>query len=161
MSSILALDLGTKAGWCIKKSDGSIISGNIDTTPLPKTKKREAEHPGLRYRKFHWLLVELSSNNGDITQIAYESVMRHCGTAPAHLYGGFRAILEMFSYSVNAEMFPYGVGVSKLESVGMGKASKDATLLFANKWLNREIESEDEGDAICVMYTHLKATNQL
>jgi crossover junction endodeoxyribonuclease RuvC len=159
--SILGIDLGTKCGWAVKKTDGTIFSGCLDSTPLPKTKKRELEHPGLRYRKFHWLLLELNQIYGDLTGIAYENVMRHTSTASSHVYGGYRAILDMFAHSINVIPSPYGVGVCKLESVGMGKASKEATLLFANKWTGRLIESEDEGDALCVLYTHLKLTEQL
>lgn len=156
----LSLDLGTLCGWCIKKNDGLILSGHINTTPLPPTKKREKEHIGLRFHKFDQLLSDLNRCYGTIKEVIYEDVKRQTG-ATANTWPGFRAITEMFAYKIGAVTYPYGVGVIKLESVGMGKASKEATLLFANKWLGREIESEDEGDAICAMYTHLKKTCEL
>lgn len=165
--SILAIDIGSKTGWAIKRNDGLVISGNLDMNPKNKVKtikgKKEKlyEHPGIRYKKFNDLLIELSSNYGEINEIAYEDVKRHTGVMAAHLYGGFKAILQMFSYKINAELFPYGVGVCKLEAVGIGRSDKEASKLFAKKWTGREIESEDEADALTVLYTHLKRTNRL
>lgn len=157
---ILALDLGNHLGWCVRKNNGDILSGYENFTP---SKSKLLICPsGKRFYCFEqFLFIMQSKFNEDIQEIVFEDVKRHCGTAPAHIFGGFRSILEKFCHVHDVILHPYGVKTIKLNSVGHGNCTKQDTIQFSSNWLNKTIESDDEADAVAIMYTYLKFNNEI
>ena len=89
--AILALDLGTTAGWAVRTFDGLITSGTVSFRPS------RYDGGGMRYLRFTNWLTELDQLSGPIAAIWYEEVRRHAGTDAAHVYGGLMAMLTSWA----------------------------------------------------------------
>ncbi|MFT0547850.1 hypothetical protein ACMHYO_16165 [Allopusillimonas ginsengisoli] len=140
---MLALDLGTKAGYAIRRRDGTIIHGTQAFTP------RASWSPGQRWQRYRSWLVELIVAN-QVHAIAYEDVKRHVGTDAAHVYGAFRAILEMVADAHNLQLHAVGVGTIKKSWTGWGDASKQAMLAEARRRGFRP-DSDNAADALAIL----------
>jgi hypothetical protein len=70
---ILALDLGTTTGWCLRGHDGLITSGTASFRP-------GRFGGGMRYLRFTNWLGELDRLSGPIAAIWFEEVRRHVAT---------------------------------------------------------------------------------
>lgn len=113
----LSLDLGTRTGYAIRLRGGDTFSGTKNFT------LKKNDHTVLRWINFRtWLTDVLVRYN--IHAVVYEEVRRHSATRASHVYGGFKAILEMSCYAHNCELAGFGVGPIKKFATGKGNASK-------------------------------------
>ena len=145
MKTMLALDLGTKTGYALRKSDGRIEYGSINTAPKRKQGR------GVRWQNFKRFLLDTKQANPDISAIVYEDVRRHAGTDAAHCYGGFRAVLEMFCEHHGIEYSGVGVGTWKKAFTGNGAASKDVVKDRCQQ-LGFVTKASDESDALGILF---------
>ena len=143
-TTILALDLGTKTGYALRKRDGKISHGTEDFSP------HAAWAPGqkwLRYRA--WLSRLIVDNN--VNQIVYEDVKNHVGVLAAHAYGGWLAMVEMVAGQHNVELVPVGVGTIKRYWTGRGDATKDEMIAIARERGFRP-STDNAADALAILF---------
>jgi Holliday junction resolvasome RuvABC endonuclease subunit len=149
---ILCLDLGTETGWCIYDSNGQIpvIHGCANLS----FKKREGE--GMRYIKFYRFLYNICKNQ-KVEKVFFEDVKRHLGTAPAHVFGGFRAVLQAYCDLHKIKYEGIGVKTIKKAVTGTGNANKDDMIksVIEKGYIP---DCDDEADAIGLMLT-IKSLN--
>ncbi len=137
---ILALDLGTRAGYA-HDINSDINHGFIDF----KTKRMES--PGMRYVRFkQWL----ESRDPAPIVIVFEEVRRHAGTTAAHVYGGFLSHLTAFCAENNIEYVGVPVGTIKKFATGKGNASKKM-MIQAAQLAGRDITDDNEADAYWIL----------
>lgn len=141
--NILALDLGTKCGYAVRRRDGTIVHGTESFTP------RKSWTPGQRWQRFRSWLAELIARE-QIHAIAYEEVRRHLGTEAAHVYGAFLALVQLQADSHNLTLHPVGVGVIKKLWTGKGNANKDEMITEARRRGFRP-DSDNSADALAVL----------
>lgn len=144
---ILALDLGTKTGYAVRKRDGKVVHGTEDFTP------RTSWAPGQKWQRFRsWLSATITAHN--VTQIAFEDVKRHGPgqVLAAHAYGGFRAMLEMVADQHRVTLVPFGVGQIKKHWTGSGVAKKDEMVMQAK---GRGFRAMDDNNADALAILHL------
>lgn len=143
--NILALDLGAKTGWALRRRDAVLLHGTKDFTP------RASWAPGQKWQRFRaWLSATVMHHN--ITQIAFEDVKRHGPgqVLAAHAYGGYRAMLEMVADQHNVHLVPVGVGTIKKHWTGKGTADKAAMLAQA-KARGFRPETDNDADALAIL----------
>ena len=141
---ILALDLGTSCGWCLRNSDGVFASGTWDLSV------KRFEGKGMRFIRFVKYLNELRDEYY-VKMIAYEEVRRHLGTTAAHIYGGFQSHLQVWADEKDIELTAYPVATIKKKATKKGNANKEAMLSAAqDEWPELDIESYDEADALWI-----------
>ena len=143
MTTILALDLGTKCGWALLDSAGLVYSGTWDLAPQSQ---RRWEGGGMRYIRFVDFLKKLPRPD----RIAYEEVRRHKGVDAAHAYGGFQAALMAWCERESIPYEAYPVGVIKKHATGKGNAGKDA-MIAAAKVKFGEVEDDNQADALWLL----------
>ena len=144
--NILALDLGAKTGFALRRRDASVLHGTVDFTP------RASWGPGQKWLRFRsWLSATITEHN--ITQIAFEDVKRHGPgqVLAAHAYGGFRAMLEMVADQHRVTLVPFGVGQIKKHWTGSGVAKKDAMLMQAKVRGFRAVD-DNNADALAILH---------
>jgi len=144
--NILALDLGTKTGYALRRRDATLLHGTEDFTP------RESWAPGQKWLRFRsWLSATITEHN--ITQIAFEDVKRHGPgqVLAAHAYGGFRAMLEMVADSHRVRLVPVGVGTIKKHWTGKGNADKAAMEAQARARGFRP-DTDNDADALAILH---------
>lgn len=145
--NILALDLGTKTGYALRRRDGRMVHGTEEFTP------RASWGPGQKWLRFRsWLSATITEHS--ITQIAFEDVKRHGPgqVLAAHAYGGFRAMLEMVADQHRVSLVPFGVGQIKKHWTGSGVAKKDEMLTQAKA---RGFAAVDDNNADALAILHL------
>lgn len=147
----LALDLGTKSGWCLRLGDGSLLSGFKDF------KNGKFDGAGMRYVKFSMWLSELLMKVADekIDYVCFEAVRRHLGVDAAHAYGGFMAHLTAWC---ERHEIPYeGVPVQaiKIAITGKGNSSKDTVIAEVVRSV-KLVSDDNEADAIALMIWAIK-----
>ncbi len=147
---VLAFDLGTACGWALVEADRVSRSGALDLRP--------DGHPGSRYLKLiRWL--ERTAWPERIT-VALEDVQNHSrldtvsgkkyfAVHAAHIYGGFRAVVECWAAAIGAEVLPVGVGSWKA-AIGArgGPHAAKAEVMRAIRVLGYAPSTQDEADAI-------------
>ncbi|SSW64331.1 hypothetical protein AVE30378_01033 [Achromobacter veterisilvae] len=144
--NILALDLGAKTGWALRRRDAALLHGTEDFTP------RASWAPGQKWQRFRaWLSATIMHHN--ITQIAFEDVKRHGSgqVLAAHAYGGFRAMLEMVADQHCITLVPLGVGQIKKHWTGSGVAKKDAMVTQA-KARGYRVLDDNNADALAILH---------
>ena len=147
--NILALDLGTKCGFCVRSRAGQIIHGTADFTP------RASWSPGQKWQRFRsWLTGLVLEQN--VTKIAFEDVKRHAlgAVLAAHAYGGFRAMLEMVADQHRVALQPFGVGQIKQHWTGNGAAKKEDMIAQA-KIRGFRVVDDNDADAIAILHIAL------
>jgi len=143
---ILALDLGTKTGYAVRRRDAKLLHGTEDFTP------RASWAPGQKWQRFRsWLSSTITENN--VTQIAFEDVKRHGPgqVLAAHAYGGFRAMLEMVADQHRVTLVPFGVGQIKKHWTGSGVAKKDDMVMQATVRRFRVVD-DNNADALAILH---------
>ena len=145
---VLALDPADMCGWAIY-DNGIIKSGVWELSP---SKLKSFEGGGIRFSR---LKDKLNSvlGEGNIERISYEAVRRHKGTAAAHVYGGYRATIMSWCEEQQPKI-PYGVySVQQIKkcATGKGNSSKDAVKEAAEERFNKNIERDDESDALWIL----------
>ena len=140
--SILAIDPGTKCGWCLRASDGSMDSG------VWNLKGGRFEGGGMRSVR---LAAHLNELYGMVpfTAVFYEEVRRHMGVDAAHIYGG---IIAKISEWGELNGVPYaGVPVGTIKKFATGKGNADKSQMIAAavaKWPTLAAKTgADEADA--------------
>lgn len=140
---ILALDLGTKTGYAVRKRDGKVVHGTQSFAP------RKSWTEGQRWLRFQsWLAEVLELHH--VQRIAYEHVSFHAGVRDAHCYGAFRALVEMAADRRNIELVGTNVQTVKKHWTGKGGADKAAMMAQARA---RGFNPQDDNsaDALAVL----------
>ena len=144
--NILALDLGTKTGYALRRRDGTLRYGTEVFTP------RASWTPGQKWQRYRaWLSKTIAEEAVDL--IVFEDVKAHGKGAvlAAHAYGGFRAMLEMVADQHRVRLLPVGVGTIKKHWTGKGNANKDAMLAQA-KARGFRPETDNDADALAILH---------
>lgn len=137
--NILALDIGTKTGFAVRLRSGETFGGTQNFSPKKK------DHTALRWINFRVWLNEIC-NKYDIHAVVYEEVRRHSATRASHVYGGFKAILEMSCYVNKCQLAGFGVGQIKKFATGKGNASKSEMISWA-RLHDKSIGDDNHADA--------------
>ncbi|MGU9992726.1 hypothetical protein D0839_16330 [Bordetella avium] len=142
---LLALDLGTKTGYALRRRDGRITHGTEVFTP------RSSWTPGQKWQRYRAWLSRMITDHA-VGIIAFEDVKAHgkSGVLAAHAYGGYRAMLEMVADQHNIELVPVGVGVVKKHWTGKGNADKAAMVAQA-KARGYRPETDNDADALAIL----------
>ncbi len=141
---LLALDLGTKAGWAAQ-TDTGVQSG------VQVFANDRFSGGGMRYLKFEKWLNEMPQPD----QVIFEEVRRHAGTDAAHVYGGLMATLTKFC---EANRIPYAavpVGTIKKFWTGKGNANKNLMIDTAKK-RGFNPTDDNEADALALLHYWLE-----
>ncbi|WP_256943001.1 crossover junction endodeoxyribonuclease RuvC [Achromobacter xylosoxidans] len=140
---ILALDLGTKTGYAVRKRDGKVVHGTQSFAP------RKSWTEGQRWLRFQsWLAEVLELHH--VGRIAYEHVSFHAGVRDAHCYGAFRALVEMAADRRNIELVGTNVQTVKKHWTGKGGADK-ATMIAQARARGFRPETDNDADALAVL----------
>lgn len=143
--AILALDLGTSAGWALQSSDGHISTGTVSL------KHTRYDGGGMRYLRFRRWLTELKQCATTIDQLVFEEVRRHASTDAAHAYGGFLATLTAWCEHHGVPYQGVPVGTIKKHATGRGNASKDEVIAAMRK-LGYRPADDNEADALAILH---------
>ena len=143
MKTILALDLGTTAGWALVHND-HITSGTINF------KNDRFQGGGMRFLRFRKWLDDMKELTGGVQAVYFEEVRRHLGVDAAHVYGGFLATLT--AWCEDNELPYQGVPIShiKLHVTGKGNASKQE-VIDGVRALGHAPRDHNEADAIALL----------
>jgi Holliday junction resolvasome RuvABC endonuclease subunit len=123
--TVIAIDPGTKCGWCILFADGRIESGTANL----EAKRHESK--GMRFIHAVKLIRSLIETAGTGAVLAYEEVLRHQGVDAAHVYGGIIAHIQAECINAGIEYFAIPVGTIKKRATGSGNAGKPAMIAAA------------------------------
>lgn len=146
----LALDLGTKTGWCLRIGTQPLHSGFHDFKP------GRFEGGGMRYLKFsHWLNEMLKLADGRIDYLCFEEVRRHLGVDAAHAYGGFLAHLTAWCEQNKVPYEGATVQAIKIAVTGKGNSNKEAVITAVVR-MGYDPKDDNEADAIALMTWALK-----
>lgn len=144
--SILALDLGTKTGYALRRRDGTLRYGTEVFTP------QASWTPGQKWQRYRAWLSKIIAEEA-VNLIVFEDVKAHGKGAvlAAHAYGGFRAMLEMVADGHRVRLVPVGVGVVKKHWTGKGNADKGAMVEQA-KARGFRPETDNDADALAILH---------
>lgn len=146
--AILALALGTNAGWAICSCDGRIASGT------------ESFKPGRfdRWRHAVLALPSLAGRNHGRGRRRRCGLLRggarHADVDAAFVYGGFRATLTAWC---EAHQVPYGgVPVGKIKKTLTGKGNADeASMVAAARSCGHAPTDDNEAAAVALLHLAL------
>lgn len=147
--SILALDLGTKCGFCVGNVENQ-MSGVWDL------KHDRFSGGGMRFVRFRSRLNEIRAAM-PISQVVFEEVRRHRGTDAAHVYGGLMAVLTEWCEDSGIPYEGVPVGTIKKSWTGNGNATKETMIAECHE---REIPVVDDNEADAVALFHYAAKRQ-
>ena len=142
--TLLALDLGTTAGWALRGADGAISSGTVSFRP------GRFNGGGMRYLRFTSWLTELDRLSGPIAAIWFEEVRRHAATDAAHVYGGLMATLTAWAELRGVPYEGVPVGTIKRFATGKGNAPKPA-MIEAMRRRGFAPADDNEADALALL----------
>jgi hypothetical protein len=145
MTTILALDLGSKTGWAMRLADGAVVSGTMGFKP------GRYEGGGMRFLRFRSWLDNLEAGAKTIDLVQFEEVRRHAGTDAAHIYGGFLAHLAAWCELKHIPYQGVPVGTIKRHATGKGNAGKDA-VIAAMRAHGFNPEDDNEADALAILF---------
>jgi hypothetical protein len=147
---VLALDLGTHAGFALRTSSGSRITGHNDF------EMRRGESAGVRLIRWKNFLTETKGPDG-LDLVVYELVEFASTTYAAQLYGQFLGILFAWCAHHRIEFAGVNVSTIKVHAVAAGavkakgKGAKKAITLSAAALLGVPTDSDDEADAVVLL----------
>ena len=139
--SILALDLGTKTGWCAGTAEHH-VSG------VAKFEAGRFTGGGMRYLRFRSWLKDVYEAY-PFTVVYFEEVRRHVATDAAHVYGGLLATLTAWCEENKIAYEGVPVGTIKKFATGKGNAPKDAMVAAVRSW-GYSPRDDNEADAIAL-----------
>ena len=142
--TILALDLGTTAGWALRSPDGRINSGTVSFRPS------RYDGGGVRYLRFRAWLESIANDAGGIGVIHYEEIRRHLGTDAAHIFGGLLATLTAWCEQRGIAYQGVPVGTIKRFIAGKGNADK-AAVITAVRARGFHPADDNEADALAIL----------
>ncbi|MCG2597376.1 crossover junction endodeoxyribonuclease RuvC [Achromobacter insuavis] len=143
--NILALDLGTKTGYAVRRRDGAMRYGTVDFTP------RKSWTPGQRWARFRgWLADTVATFQ--IDAVVYERVVfGHSSAASSDVYGGFKALVELAADTHSLTLSSVAVPTVKKHFTGSGRADKDAMMAQA-KARGFNPDSHNAADALAILH---------
>lgn len=143
--NILALDLGTKTGFALRRRDGAMRYGTVDFTP------RKSWTPGQRWARFRgWLADTVATFQ--IDAVVYERVVfGHSSAASSDVYGGFKALVELAADTHSLTLSSVSVPTVKKHFTGSGRADKEAMLAQA-KARGFSPDSHNAADALAILH---------
>jgi Holliday junction resolvasome RuvABC endonuclease subunit len=147
--NILALDLGTKTGWALHVRGGKISGGTVNCAP-------GVHAAGQRWVNFRNHLAEMKRAAGEIQVVYFEDIKMHKGVIAAHVYGGFKAQLELWCMVNNVQMIGVGFGAIKKNWTGKGNADKQAMIAEARKRGFAPVD-DNHADALAILAYGLNA----
>lgn len=142
--NILAIDIGTTTGWARTSRDGQVVSGSQSFAP------KRMEMAGQRWIKFRHFLTDQVVSAGEIHVVYFEDIKMHKGVIAAHVYGGFKAMLEAWCAANNVRMVGVGFGAIKKSWTGKGNADKEAMIAAARVRGFRPTD-DNEADALAIL----------
>ena len=143
---VLALDLGTKAGWALYNGD-KILSGVEDFSLKLSEKNRQ----GKRFEKLE-TFVNLMHQKHNINYVFFEKIMQHHKSrAAAAIYSGFWAILINSCEKNNIAYEGVPVGTIKRFIAGRGNASKEEVIESVKNKGFTNIKDDNEADALALL----------
>jgi len=149
MRNSLALDLGTRTGFCVFRLEGDNIeflkSGTKNFSQPSKT------HLGRRFVCFRDWLIRITKEY-NIEKVFYEQVYGHTGIQASHVYGGFLYHMAAVCDDFKIPMYGICVGTIKKSVTGNGHASKDEVIQSVMK-LNINPIDDNEADAVAIALT--------
>lgn len=145
---VLALDLGTSAGWAFGADTENTISGVISL------KQGRYAGGGMRFVRFEQALNDLASVR-KIDQVVFEEVRAHAGTDAAHVYGGLLATLTKWCEERSIPYEGWPVGTIKKAWTGKGNAPKAAMIAEARR-RGFDVTDDNEADAIALLHCALE-----
>lgn len=149
---VLALDLGTTAGWAILRRDGVIDSGSKSFQPT------RMQGGGVRFMMFRQWLDDMRRTY-QLETIYFEEVRGHVATIAAQVYGGFLATLMAWCEEHQIPYLGVHTGIWKKSLTGMGNSKKHVVQACVTERLRLEAPPKhDEADAIGVL---LHATDRI
>ena len=143
MKTILALDLGTKMGWAIRRGDGTIFHGVENLHPFPK---------GPRAHRFAAFQAFLEMHRVDA--VVYEDVKRHNSTYSSHMWGAWEGILLAHCLRNGIPAHVLGVGEIKMHATGKGNAPKN-DVIAAMVARGFKPEDDNDADALALLFAYL------
>lgn len=139
---ILALDVGTKTGWCI----GNIHSTDQKYSGVQNFALKRGESQGMRFLRFdRWLEKMVLDEKPDV--VVFEQPFHLKGHANTVL-NGMIGILLVICSKHNVEHFPVEPPKLKKYATGKGNCSKDAMVAEATRRYNKPILDDNEADAL-------------
>ncbi|MFY1969587.1 hypothetical protein ACOTHT_30775 [Achromobacter xylosoxidans] len=147
--NILALDLGTKTGFALRRRDGRIAHGTQDFTP------RKSWSEGQKWARYRAWLIE-TIREGKVHQVVYELVIRHEVKGrplwdAAHAYGAFQAITHMVCDSFNVDAIGVNLATVKKSFTGSGRAKKADMIAEANS-RGFKPDTDNDADALAILH---------
>jgi hypothetical protein len=142
--AILALDLGTTAGYALTNGDRAIVSGTVSFRPS------RYDGGGVRYLRFRAWLDSTRADIGDVSAIYFEEIRRHLSTDSSHVYGGFLATLTSWCEQNSIPYQGVPVGTIKRFIGGQGNAGK-AAVIAAVRARGFSPADDNEADAIAML----------
>lgn len=139
---ILAIDPGTRCGWCLRQAGGAMDAGTWDLTA------KRFEGGGMRFVRLRSYVSEILDRcRPDV--VVVEEVHRHMGADAAHLYGAIVGLVQEECERRDPKV-PYSSvhwATAKKLATGKGNAKKDAMIAAANeRWLLK-LDPKDENEA--------------
>lgn len=133
---ILSLDLGCKTGWATNNASGTVEFNN-----------GRHDGGGMRFLRFGRWLKNMRESIGGIDAVFYEEVAAHKGTAAAHTYGGFHAILVSWCENNKIPYKGIPVGTIKRHATGKGNSNKEVMMSAYLKKFGENAQDDNECDA--------------
>lgn len=146
---ILALDLGTKTGFALRRRDGSTRHGTEVFTP------RKSWSEGQKWARYRaWLAGVI--HDEQIHRVVYEQVIRHEVKGrpvwdAAHAYGAFEAITHMVCDGFNIQAHGVNLSTVKKSFTGSGRAKKEDMMLQA-KVRGFKVVDDNNADALAILH---------
>ena len=143
--AILTLDLGTKTGWALHQTDGTITSGTVEFKP------GRFEGGGMAFVRFkHWL-DEVRRFADPVVGIWFEEVHAHTGVIAAQVYGGFLGHLTAWAEQQEIPYQGVPVGTIKKHATGKGNASK-AEVIESMRRKGHRPSDDNAADALAILH---------
>ncbi|MBD9476482.1 hypothetical protein IB268_26465 [Achromobacter sp. ACM01] len=147
--NILALDLGTKTGFALRRRDGTCRHGTEVFTP------RKSWSEGQKWARYRaWLAGVIRDEQ--IHRVVYEQVIRHEVKGrpvwdAAHAYGAFEAITHMVCDGFNIRAHGVNLSTVKKSFTGSGRAKKEDMVLQA-KTRGFKVVDDNNADALAILH---------
>jgi Holliday junction resolvasome RuvABC endonuclease subunit len=140
----LALDLGTKTGYCYGSEADALAHGTKNF------KKKKFEKDGDRFLNFHvWLRDLIRNEKPDF--VYFEDVKSHSGNLAARVYCGLLSQVQMICVAEGVICKAEGVGTIKKHATGNGRASKEMMIEAAEAKVGK-VKDDNEADAVCLWH---------
>lgn len=145
---LLAIDPGTSCGWAI--SYHGLASAAPGFSGVWDLKPRRGESGGVRYVRLRGHLQRLYVAFPDIDLVGYEQP-HHRGGAATEIAGGIVGMIQAFAVDHGVEYVAVHSGTVKRHATGKGNANKPLMLGAARAKWGRDIESDDQADALWLL----------